>query len=301
MATNESNSISGGNMSERHERDFYFPDPTVRIRVRPMLVLLVGLMLLAKAIGVQAQTQPWFTASVLTGISPVSTKFTWTCPAGTVSANAISPGNQTAWTGLKSPVGSQTLTGIKLTADYKIECTGPAGTGSATLSWTPPNTNTDGSVLTNLAGYRIVWGLTSNTLGNQIQIANPGTTSYVVDKLPGGTLLFAVKAYSSVGIESDPSNIQTKTITVAPPVVTTASVTITVQTQPAPPVLSTVDTTAYSVNKATDALALNAVGTVALGVSCKPEYDANGLNVVPRNLVKFKTATKPLVVVAKCG
>jgi hypothetical protein len=76
-------------------------------------------------------------------------------------------------------------------------------------------------------------------------------------------------------------------------------VTITVQTQPAPPVLSTVDTLAYEINKSTDALALNAVGTVALGVSCKPEYDANGLNVVPRDAVKFKTATRPLVVVAK--
>jgi hypothetical protein len=248
-----------------------------------------------------AQTQPWFTASVLSGISPVSTKFTWNCPTGTVSANAISPGNQTAWTGLKSPVGSQTLTGIKLTADYKIGCTGPAGTATATLSWVQPTLNTDGSTLTNLAGTRIVWGTSASTLGNQVQIASPGVASYVVDKLPGGTLYFAVKSYTTDGIESVLSNVVSKTITVADPVTTYASVTITVQTQPAPPVLSTVDTTAYSVNKATDALALNAVGTVALGVSCKPEYDANGLNVVPRNLVKFKTATKPLVVVAKCG
>jgi hypothetical protein len=288
-------------MSERHERDFYFPDPTVRIHLRTIITIVVGLVMVAAAFGAHAQTQPWFTASVSNGISPVSTKFTWTCPAGTVSANAISTGNQTAWTGLKSPVGSQILTGIKLTDTYKLGCTGPAGTGSVTLSWQPPTLNSDGSPLTNLAGTRIVWGLTASTLGNQIQVANPGTTSYVVDKLPGGPLLFAAKFYTTDGIESVLSNIVSKTITVSDPVTTYASVTITVQTQPAPPVLSTVDTTAYSVNKATDALALNAVGTVALGVSCKPEYDANGLNVVPRNLVKFKTATKPLVVVAKCG
>ena len=30
--------------------------------------------------------------------------------------------------------------------------------GTATVSWTPPTTNTDGSALTNLAGYRVAYG-----------------------------------------------------------------------------------------------------------------------------------------------
>ena len=30
--------------------------------------------------------------------------------------------------------------------------------GSATLSWTPPTQNMDGTPLTNLAGYRVYWG-----------------------------------------------------------------------------------------------------------------------------------------------
>jgi hypothetical protein len=265
------------------------------------LVVLASLYALF-ANAAHAQTQPWFTASVTSGISPVSTKFTWTCPAGSVGANAISTGNQSAWTGSKPASGSQGLTGIKLTDTYKLDCIGPAGTGSVTVTWVNPTQNTDGSPLTNLAGTRIVWGASAGTLGNQTQVANPAATSSVVDKIPGGTWLFAVKSYSTDGIESPlTSPLVSKTITVSPPVTTSASVTITVQTQPNPPVITTIDTTAYSVNKATDALALNAVGTVALGVSCKPEYDANGLNVVPRNLVKFKTATKPLVVVAKCG
>jgi hypothetical protein len=291
-------------MSEQ-EREYYYPDPTVSIHVRT-IITIVSLLVIVAAIfapsSAHAQTQPWFTASVAQGISPVATKFTWTCPAGTVSASATSPGNQSAWTGIKATSGVQTLTGIKLTADYKLDCTLPAGTASATLTWVAPTTNTDGSPLTNLAGYRIQFGATSDTLGNQVDIANPLALSGTVDKIPGGTWLFGVKAYSKDSIESVWSSpLMQKTVVVSPPVTQSASVTITVKTQPNPPVITTIDTTAYEVNKSTDALALNAVGTVALGVSCKPEYDANGLNVVPRNQVKFKTATKPLVVVAKCG
>jgi hypothetical protein len=169
------------------------------------------------------------------------------------------------------------------------------------VSWANPTQNTDGSPLTNLAGTRIVWGATAATLGNQVQVASPTATSGVVDKLPAGTWLFAVKSYTSDGIESVLSSTVSKTVTVSPAPVYSASVTITVQTQPNPPAITTIDTTAYEITKATDALALNAIGTVPLGVSCKPQYDANGLNVVPRNLVKFRTATRPLVVVAKCG
>ena len=40
----------------------------------------------------------------------------------------------------------------------------PARRGSATLSWTPPTQNSDGSALTNLSGYSIYWGRAPQTL-----------------------------------------------------------------------------------------------------------------------------------------
>jgi hypothetical protein len=286
-------------MNEQREHEFYYPDPTVRIPWR--MIACVTVLLLCTHVAF-AQAAPTFTASVTKGISPVATTFTWACPAGTVSATASSTGNQPAWTGIKSTSGTQNLSGIKLTADYKLDCTGPAGTGSVTVTWVPPTQNTDGSPLSNLAGYRIQWGASASTLGNQTDVANPAATSASVDKIPGGTWLFGVKAYSKDSIESVWSSpLMAKTVTVTPPVTQSASVTITVQTQPNPPTSVTVDTIAYEVNKATDAIKLAAVGTVPLGVNCKPEYDANGLNVVPRDRVKFKSATRPLVVVAKCG
>ncbi len=84
--------------------------------------------------------------------------------------------------------------------------------GSATLSWTPPTQNTDGSALGNLSGYRIYYGNSPTTLGNTIQLTNPGLTSYVVGNLTSGTYYFAIAAYTSAGAESVLSNVSSKTI-----------------------------------------------------------------------------------------
>jgi hypothetical protein len=84
--------------------------------------------------------------------------------------------------------------------------------GAATLSWTPPTQNTDGSALTNLAGYRIHYGTSASMLTHSIQIANPGLTSYVIENLSPGTYYFAVRAYTSSGAESDNSNIASKVV-----------------------------------------------------------------------------------------
>ena len=80
------------------------------------------------------------------------------------------------------------------------------------MSWTPPTRNTNGRSLTNLAGYRIYYGTSSSALTSQIQIANAGMASYVVQNLPRGTYYFGVRAYNSSGTESNLSNIASKTI-----------------------------------------------------------------------------------------
>jgi hypothetical protein len=87
-----------------------------------------------------------------------------------------------------------------------------ASTGSATLSWTPPTQNTDGSALTDLAGYRIVYGRTATALDQTVQVANAGTARYTITGLTSGTWYFRVKAYNSAGAESDVSNAGSKTI-----------------------------------------------------------------------------------------
>lgn len=86
------------------------------------------------------------------------------------------------------------------------------GAGQATVSWTAPTTNTDGSPLTNLAGYKVLYGTSAENLNQQIQIANAGISTHVVDNLNAGTYYFGVKAYNSSGLDSDLSNIVSKII-----------------------------------------------------------------------------------------
>jgi len=84
--------------------------------------------------------------------------------------------------------------------------------GSATLNWTPPTRNTDGSVLTNLSGYRIYYGTSSGALNKTVQVNNPSLSSYVVENLSPATYYFAVKALTSSGRESAMSNTASKKV-----------------------------------------------------------------------------------------
>ena len=84
--------------------------------------------------------------------------------------------------------------------------------GSVTLNWTPPTQNTDGSVLTNLAGFKIYYGTSPENYPNQITINNPGITTFLVDNLTPNTWYFVSTAFNSAGEESDVSNVATRTI-----------------------------------------------------------------------------------------
>ena len=98
-------------------------------------------------------------------------------------------------------------------APFTIQVAGAnAAAGTADVSWTPPTTNTDGSTLTDLAGYNIYYGTNPNALNQKVQVTNIGVTNYVISGLATGTWYFAVTAYSSAGTESSLSNLASKTI-----------------------------------------------------------------------------------------
>jgi len=85
-------------------------------------------------------------------------------------------------------------------------------TGSATLDWSPPTENADGSPLTNLAGYYVHYGTSDTSLTQTIDVADASATTYVVSGLTSGTYYFAVSAYNSLGLEGAWSNIAGKTL-----------------------------------------------------------------------------------------
>jgi hypothetical protein len=85
-------------------------------------------------------------------------------------------------------------------------------TGSATLRWTPPTLNEDGTPIENLAGYRVYYGTSTGNLNQVLNIAGAGVTSAVIQNLTPATWYFALKAYNAANVESSFSNIASKTI-----------------------------------------------------------------------------------------
>ena len=89
----------------------------------------------------------------------------------------------------------------------------PAATGSATVSWSAPTTNTNGSALTDLAGYHIYYGTSASSLTQVVDVSSASATSYAVPNLASGTWYFEVTSITSAGVESAPSSVVSKTIT----------------------------------------------------------------------------------------
>lgn len=86
------------------------------------------------------------------------------------------------------------------------------GTGSATLSWTAPTQNSDGSSLNNLAGFQVKYGRDESNLDQTVNLDNPSINRYVVENLSSGTWYFAVVAVNSAGVPSRLSDTASKTV-----------------------------------------------------------------------------------------
>lgn len=244
-------------------------------------ILLAALLLASNAIA-QITPSVTMTPSVTSGISPVTVTLTWT------STGATSCTASGSWTGSKSLSGSQTITNLTATANYRLDCRAADTPGSATVSWTPPIQNTDGSTLTNLAGFRLSYGSSASVLSQVVQIANPAATSYILSGLPAGTHYVGVKAYTTTGVESALSNVVSKVVAATPGASASATATVTVDTQPKPPVV-TIDTQAYEIKtNSTGTLTATRVGLVPLGTSCSERQQKVGAvtyALVPRDQV----------------
>lgn len=164
-----------------------------------------------------------------------------------------------------------------------------AHAGEAELTWTAPTQNTDGSALTDLAGFKLYMG---TTLGGpypvSIDIADPAATTFTVPNLSEGTYYFVSTAYNSANPvqESDFSNEATKTIL---PLV------------PMPPsMLTVVNELVWDIVKQDNKYVFLGVGTVPMGTQCDPTQTVNGRYAVPNDAVIWFGNVRPPVVVADC-
>jgi len=148
-----------------------------------------------------AQNTITFTAEVTVGVETVTPVLTWS--TSPVASDCFASGD---WFGSKGPFGTETLSPITNGATYNLMCEWLASE-SVTLSWTAPTQNTDGSPLTDLAGFNIKYGTTpGGPYPNEVSISNPSITTFVVSPLTSGNWFFVATAFNALGVESDFSN-----------------------------------------------------------------------------------------------
>lgn len=87
-----------------------------------------------------------------------------------------------------------------------------APTGSAIVTWSAPQTNADGSVLTNLLGFRVYYGTNANVLASLRDVPGAAASDTEFTKLAPGTYYFAVTAYTADGAESELSAVVSKDV-----------------------------------------------------------------------------------------
>lgn len=83
------------------------------------------------------------------------------------------------------------------------------------VSWTPPTLNTNGSVLTDLAGYRLEWGTCNGSLFGTLQAGiNVPASATSAFAYPTGIkrACFRVFAVNSKSVSSDSSNVASKDV-----------------------------------------------------------------------------------------
>lgn len=85
-------------------------------------------------------------------------------------------------------------------------------TYSATVIWTPPSLNTDGSALTTAASYRVDYGTSAADLSLSVVVPGGTSTGIAIDGLSAGTYYFAVTAVNSAGVASIRSNAVSRTL-----------------------------------------------------------------------------------------
>ncbi len=102
--------------------------------------------------------------------------------------------------------------GKAITKTVKVTVTPKDSLGSVELSWTPPNTNENGTALTDLAGYTIHYGISKEDLNKKININMPGVSSHVINNLTKNTYYFAVSAFDASGNNSKKSAVARKSI-----------------------------------------------------------------------------------------
>jgi serine protease len=195
------------------------------MRVKTFAPLLALFILAAGAAQAQTAGVVTFTANKTSSTGAFAPVLTWSTNPTAQSCTASG-----GWSGTKAAYGTQTLSSISVSTSYTITCAW--STGSANVTWVAPTTNSDGSALTDLAGFKVYYGTSSTSLSSSATVDDMTRRSAIVDSLSPGTWYFAVRAVNSAQKESANSNVTSKAVSGA---TAAKSVAITITTSTPPP------------------------------------------------------------------
>lgn len=165
------------------------------------LLLIAALVLCAAPI--YSQTLNFTVETTSSNGSSVVPRLTWTStPAGADCTAAATPA-VAGWSGSKLSSGTQLLPAITVTNGYTLSCVWPAKTTFGVV-WAAPTTNTDGTALTNLAGFRILYGRTAADLDQSVYLQDPAVRAWTSPaNLAVGNWYVGVRAFNALGLESE--------------------------------------------------------------------------------------------------
>jgi hypothetical protein len=261
-------------------------------------LLALPLLLLGSFAKAQTAGTITFTANQTTATGSLTPVLTWS--TSPVASSCAASGG---WSGTKFASGSETLATITASKSYTLTCSW--GGGTATVNWTAPTLNTDGSALTDLAGFKVVYGTSATSLNQTKTVSDARATNTTLPALGAGTWYFAVRAFNAAQVESANSSVGQKTITAAT-AAKTVNITINAAPPPPPPppatTLKTTGTRVYDVQWVNSARVLGKqVGTIALGKPCDGTYQVGERYRVNRADVKFTATSRSTSVVARCA
>ena len=178
-------------------------------------VALTGTPATSVTAGQNYMFQPTVSAGAGSVTFQIQGKPTWAAFNATTGALTGTPAVANEGTSAGITISASNGSGSASIGPFAIVVNAPPAsptTGSATLSWTVPTENTNGTPLTNLAGYHIYYGTSAGAWTSTITVLDATETSYVVAGLAPGTYYFAVVAFNTAGDDSPQSNIGSKTI-----------------------------------------------------------------------------------------
>ncbi|MEO8064608.1 MAG: hypothetical protein ABI821_17870 [Pseudomonadota bacterium] len=256
-------------------------------------LLALPMLLLASMVQAQTAGTITFTANKTSATGSLVPVLTWSTTP--VASSCTASG---AWSGTKFASGSQTLASITSSKAYTLTCSW--GNGSSTVSWTKPTKNTDNSSLTNLTGYKVMFGNSASALNQSKSISDPNATSTTIAALASGTWYFAVRAVNASNVESDNSAVVSKTIASAS-AAKTVNITITGGTTTS---LKVVNRDVYEVLTSSSGYRSlgRKVGTIAIGKPCQSSYKVYSSHYkVTLSDVAVTVTPRSSSVVARCA